>query len=93
MSKPTHRLSAYSALLICAVLLTGCEMFDDDDSPIPPPGTKVTSNSEVFRRTASDLENQCTAMGGCTCYLDGIQTTCAVVFACLDAGFCERVVE
>lgn len=28
---------------------------------------------------------------GCTCFLDGFQTACSLVFACLDAGLCECV--
>jgi hypothetical protein len=89
MSKITYRFFALSTLLLCAVLLAGCPT--KDHNPIPPAGTNVTSTSEIFKRTAVDLENHCAAIGGCTCFMDGIQTTCAVVFACLDAGFCERV--
>jgi hypothetical protein len=28
---------------------------------------------------------------GCTCFLDGIQASCAFVFSCIDAGACECV--
>jgi hypothetical protein len=78
-----------AALLSSPLILPGCAMNDGD--PIPPAGTSVTTTSEVFRQTARGLEQECARIGGCTCILDGIQTTCAVVFACLDAGFCERV--
>jgi hypothetical protein len=63
-----------------------------ESSPIPPAGTRVATkpgSSDVFKQTARNLQQDCQRIGGCTCFLDGIQTTCAVVFSCLDAGFCE----
>ncbi len=78
---------AFAALLFCTMSLTGCASKDK----IPPSGTSVTSSSEVFLQTARGLQDHCERTGGCTCILDGLQTTCAVVFACLDAGFCELV--
>ena len=77
------------ALLLCTMFMSGCA--PKDRNPIPPAGTSVTTSSEVlvFRQTAKDLQGHCAHIGGCTCILDGIQTTCAVVFACLDAGFCK----
>jgi hypothetical protein len=90
MMQPKKRAPAgLAALILCAAFVSGCQMMDRNT--VPPDGTSVTSTSEVFRRTASDLQEDCDRMGGCTCILDGFQTTCAVVFACLDAGFCERV--
>jgi hypothetical protein len=76
-----------TALLLCTLFVSGCAT--KDRNPIPPAGTSVTTTSEVFRQTAKGLEQDCARIGGCTCILDGIQTTCSVVFACLDAGFCE----
>ena len=70
------------ALLSCVLFVSGCTV-------IPEAGTSVSTSSAVFRQTARDLEGDCARMGGCTCIIDGIQTTCAVVFACLDAGFCK----
>ncbi len=58
---------------------------------LPAPGTKATTESMEFKSLAQNIGSDCRAMGGCTCYLDGIQTSCALVFACLDAGFCELV--
>jgi len=86
--KPTRsRASALAALFAFSLAASGCAM--QDKNPIPPAGTSVTSSSEVFRQTARGLQDYCDRIGGCTCILDGLQTTCAVVFACLDAGFCE----
>jgi hypothetical protein len=87
MKRTRRGLSVPTAALLCTLLITGCVR--EERGPIPPAGTRVTSTSEVFQRTARDLQGQCAAIGGCTCFLDGIQTTCSVVFACLDAGFCE----
>ncbi len=78
------------ALLLCAIFVSGCTK--KDSGPIPPAGTRVISKagtSDVFKQTAKGLQQHCQQIGGCTCFLDGNQTTCAVVFACLDAGFCE----
>lgn len=90
MKQTKSGLFVLTALLLCALFVSGCEK---DGNPIPPDGTRVTTTSEVFRQTARSLQQDCERIGGCTCILDGIQTTCAVVFACLDAGFCELVAE
>lgn len=73
---------------VVSVVLLGCTT----GNPVPSAGTRVSTTSDVFRQAAHGLQDQCARLG-CTCNLDGIQTTCAVVFACLDAGFCERVRE
>lgn len=93
MKRPKSSICILAALFSTSLLLAGCPA--RDSNPIPPSGTRVstTSQPEVFRRTARDLEEHCQMIGGCTCILDGIQTTCAVVFACLDAGFCELARE
>jgi hypothetical protein len=87
MKRLSYSLSLSAVILVGALFATGCAK--DDRSPIPPAGTRVSSTSDVFRQTARDLQGDCQAMGGCTCFLDGLQTTCSLVFACLDAGFCE----
>jgi hypothetical protein len=79
-----------TALLVSILATSGCAMMRGRD-PIPAPGTSVSTTSPVFRQTAKGLAQDCQRIGGCTCILDGIQTTCAVVFACLDAGFCKIV--
>ena len=89
MKRTKNILLVLTALLSCTLLVSGCEK--KDQNPIPPAGTSVSTTSDVFRQTARGLAQDCARIGGCTCILDGIQTTCAVVFACLDAGFCERV--
>ena len=80
-----------AALLATLLLLSSCD--NNNASPIPEEGTAVTNivDAPVFVQAAKDLEGDCEAIGGCTCFLDGIQTTCSLVFACLDAGFCEVV--
>jgi hypothetical protein len=86
---------ALTALLLCVLLVSGCAA--QDRNPIPPAGTGVDTRagatSEVFSLAARDLGQHCEQIGGCTCVLDGIRTTCSLVFACLDAGFCERVAQ
>lgn len=62
-------------------------------SLILPDGTGVETTSEgsrtALRLVAPALA--CTHPLGCTCFLDGIQTACSFVFACLDAGACTCV--
>jgi hypothetical protein len=89
MKQKKNILLIVTASLLCIMLLLSCGR--ESQNPIPPDGTSVSTTSEVFRQTARGLAEDCERMGGCTCILDGIQTTCAIVFACLDAGFCERV--
>ena len=89
MKSTKSRFILLAWLLPFTLVVSGCATKEKD--PSPPAGTSVTTTSDVFRQTARGLEQECARIGGCTCILDGIQTTCAVVFACLDAGFCERV--
>lgn len=84
MKRATIGFFLLSALLLCA---WGCAT--KGSAEVPPDGTRVTTQSEVFRRAASDLREDCAQIGGCTCFLDGLQTSCSLVFACLDVGFCE----
>ena len=81
-----------AALLLCILFVSGCTK--KETSPIPPNGTRAATKagkSDVFRQAASSLEQECARIpGGCTCILDGHQTTCSIVFACLEAGWCER---
>ncbi len=89
MKQKTNGLFISTALLLCALFLSGCD--PKDPNPIPPAGTSVTTSSEVFQQTAKGLAQDCERIGGCTCNLNGLRTTCAVVFSCLDAGFCQQV--
>lgn len=79
------------ALLLCLLFVSGCTK--KETSPIPAAGTHATTKagkSDVFKQTAANLAQECARIPtGCTCFLDGQQTTCAIVFACLDAGWCE----
>ena len=83
--------SLLTAVILCVLFVSGCTK--NDHGPIPPAGSHATTKSgqsDAFKQTAKSLQQDCARIG-CTCFLDGIQTTCAVVFACLDAGFCELV--
>lgn len=74
---------------LCSIALgSGCAM-----NPVPDDGTRVesTGSSQVFLMAARDIRDQCASLGGCTCFMDGIQTRCSLAFACLDAGFCRLV--
>ena len=82
-----------AAFLVSVVLLSSCT--NNESNPIPADGTRVTNVSDVpiFFQAATDLQEHCEQIGGCTCFLDGLQTTCSLVFACLDAGFWELARE
>jgi hypothetical protein len=58
-------------------------------------GTRVTSESAVFKAAANTLLPVCqhpAEFGRCGCFLDGLQTSCDLVNRCLRNGFCVRVV-
>jgi hypothetical protein len=78
------KLPTLLGILVFVALVSACER-------IPSAGTRVSSSSQAFSRLATDIAGDCERMGGCTCIMDGIQTTCPIVFACLEAGFCELV--
>jgi len=82
----TIRTFFLAPILLSTLILSGCAK-----DPVPPSGTKVTTTSPAFKRLADDLQKDCERMGGCTCYMDGVQTTCAIVFSCLNAGMCTLV--
>ena len=77
-----------AALLVCTLFVAGCTK--KDSNPIPPAGTAVNTSSEVYRQAAKGLQPDCVRTRNCVCTLDGIQTSCALVFACLDSGNCTR---
>lgn len=65
---------------------------DDAGSPIPQDGTvaRDLSRLRVYGSFVESQPYQQTCFPGpCTCTLDGFQASCALVFACLDAGLCE----
>jgi putative hemolysin len=68
-----------AAVVVCA-LLSACAT----------PNTRVNTTSDVYRGMARSQQAWC-AQFGCTCYLDGVQTTCSLVAACLNSGNCQRV--
>ena len=72
----TVRLLAVAAL--CA-LLTACASA----------GTRVTAKSGDYKSMAQSQTPWCQTFG-CSCFLDGIQTSCSLVYACLNSGNCVR---
>jgi uncharacterized protein YceK len=66
------------ALIACAML-----------SACASTGTRVTSNSDAYKSMASSQQWWCSQFG-CGCTLDGQQTTCSLVQACLNSGNCQR---
>lgn len=53
------------------------------------PGTKVTTTSETYKGMAGGQRTWCEMFGGCSCSIDGVQTTCSLAFACLESGNCR----
>jgi hypothetical protein len=79
-----------SLAMLCVLLASGCKK---ETGGVPPAGTRAATKagkSDAFKQTARSLQDECNRIG-CTCFLDGLQTTCSLVFACLDAGQCELV--
>jgi len=56
----------------------------------------ATSQSDVFTSVATSYQQICNhpaEFGRCGCFLDGLQTSCTIVDACLRNGFCVAVRE
>ena len=52
-------------------------------------GTRVSTTSDGYRNMAKSQQWWCGTFGEtCTCYLDGVRTTCSLVNACLNSGNC-----
>jgi outer membrane biogenesis lipoprotein LolB len=68
-----------AAVVVCA-LLSACATS----------GTRVSTASDTYRQMARSQQAWC-AQFGCNCYLDGVQTSCSLVAACLNSGNCQRV--
>ena len=65
-------------LLACAV--AGCATT----------GTKATTESQGYKDLARSQQWWCGTFGQtCTCSIDGQQTTCSLVYACLNSGNCK----
>jgi len=104
--KTEHPLAGFMpslATLVVAIALlvaTGCagrtqEPFGPDRL-IPADQSRLTFTPEVAEPQRELLMQAARALScqhplGCTCFLDGIQTSCAFVFSCLDAGSCTCV--
>ena len=54
-------------------------------------GTKVTSTMPEFKELAKKINTNLDCQRIDCCFMDGIETSCAIVNACLEAGFCEVV--
>jgi hypothetical protein len=66
------------------------------DRLIPPDNSRSTFTPKASAEDKARLMEtaralSCTHPLGCTCFLDGFQASCAFVFSCIDAGFCECV--
>lgn len=66
------------ALLLCA-LLGGCAAT----------GTRVTSDSGMYKSMADSQQWWCGNVGGCDCTMDGKKVTCSLVQACISSGSCK----
>ena len=72
--------SGLLAALVLGAMLAGCATT----------GTKVASTGDQYKGMANSQRWWCgTFSATCTCYLDGVQTTCSLVQACLNSGNCK----
>jgi hypothetical protein len=73
------RTSLFAAVVL-GVMLAGCAAT----------GTKVSSTSTTYKDMAKSQGWWCGSFNStCTCSLDGVQTTCSLVQACLSSGNCK----
>ena len=73
-------------LVLAAFFLISCER-----NPNPPTGTHVTTTSPEFLELAKKMNPLLDCGRIDCCFMDGIETSCALVQGCLDAGFCVVV--
>jgi hypothetical protein len=99
LDRPTLAL-LFGVALVALLVTTGCTAHHTQpfgpDRLIPPDQSRssFTSNvTEEDRVAIMDAAQRlsCNHPLGCTCFLDGIQASCAFVFSCIDAGACECV--
>jgi hypothetical protein len=53
-------------------------------------GTNATSSSDAYKDLAKSQQWWCGTFGSsCTCTIDGMKTTCSLVYACVSSGNCK----
>lgn len=53
-------------------------------------GTSVSATSDSYKDLAKSQQGWCGTFGNtCTCTIDGMKTTCSLVYACLNSGNCK----
>lgn len=83
-----NHVTIFPSIIIATLLLTACANY----AKTQPEGTSATTSSETFQNAAKALVDTgycAPEFRSCGCSLDGIQTSCFVVEACLRNGFCE----
>ncbi|MBO0322918.1 hypothetical protein J0X14_11480 [Muricauda sp. CAU 1633] len=62
-----------------------------DEKPEQVEGMEVTSTSPEFSELARKINPNLDCQRIDCCFMDGVETSCALVNACLEAGFCKMV--
>ncbi len=69
----------FATVMLCA-LVSACASTN----------TRVSTSSDFYKTMGRSQQAWCQQFG-CGCYLDGVETTCSLVSACLNSGNCQRV--
>ena len=70
--------------LALGVLLTGCAAT----------GTQVSARSDGFKDLAKSQQPWCSTFGNtCSCAIDGLKTTCSLVYSCVNSGNCTTAAQ
>ena len=77
---------AITVLLFLLFFFITCE-----NNPNPAAGTTVASTSPEFKELALKIKPHLDCKRVDCCFIDGVETSCALVNACLEAGFCKMV--
>lgn len=68
------------AALALGIMLTACATT----------GTNATSTNDAGKDLAKSQQWWCNSFGStCTCAIDGMKTTCSLVYACVNSGNCK----
>ena len=89
-----------ATVLLALFATVGCTVHDAQpfgpDRLIPPDQSRTTFTPEASPTERESLTEAARMLScghplGCTCFLDGIRTSCAFAFSCIDSGLCECV--
>ena len=92
-NKLASKAVGFSICSLFVIASIGCQTTKESSQTyFPVEEVRVTSTSSAYTAAARGFQDVCAnpaEFGRCGCYMDGLLTSCSVVSACLEAGFCK----